>query len=247
MKKLLFIIPLITLLLVTCKKDDPDPTPAPAPAPAPAVDTTAPVIVVTGNFLDTAFVGATYTDPGATATDNKDGNITSQIVTTGTVSTTAAAHFTLNYNVSDQAGNKALTKYRFVIVKALPVTVAGNYSVACTCYTLDPGTSPPIMANSSYTAVATVSSTNANVFSLSALRIGSVTPAVNNVVINGSNAFELNTSNLNPAGLQLMSGMGIPNGGVINAAKNSMTITSHFNRIMYPNMAYTCTNVCTKF
>ena len=247
MKKFLIAFPLAALLFVTCKKDDPEPEPAPAPTPAPAADTTRPVIVVTGNVFDTVLVGVTYTDPGATATDNKDGNVTSLIVVTGTVNTAAAANFTLNYNVSDQAGNKAHQKSRYVNVKPLPITVAGNYSMACTCVTLDPGTSPPIVANTNYTAFATVSSTNTNVFSLSALRIGSVTPAANNVQINSSNAFEFYSSNISSPGLVMMSGLGIPNGGVTNTAKTSMTITTHFNRNDYPNMAYTCTNICTKF
>ncbi len=246
MKKLLYALPLVALIFVTCKKDDPEPEPAPAPAPAPAVDTTKPVIVINGNFLDSAYVGGTYTDPGATATDNKDGNITSQIAVTGTVSTSVAATYTITYNVSDQAGNKAITKYRFVTVKVPPVTVAGNYTIACTCATLDPGTSPPVYANSTYTAFATVSPTNNSVFSLSALRIGSVTVAASNVEINSSNTFQFNSSNVSSPGLVMMSGLGIPNGGTVNTSKTSMTITTHFNRNDYPNMAYTCTNVCTK-
>jgi hypothetical protein len=36
--------------------------------------------------------GATYTDASATATDNLDGNITANIITTNTVNTSAAGH-----------------------------------------------------------------------------------------------------------------------------------------------------------
>jgi hypothetical protein len=243
MKQLLIVLPVALLLCLNCKKNTPEPPPDPAPA---AGDTTRPVITITGNVYDTVLVGATYTDPGASANDNHDGNIISKIVVTGTVNTTTAANFTLSYNVSDQAGNQALSKYRFVNVKPLPITVAGNYSIACTCATLDPGTAPPVTANTTYTAFATVSPTNSNVFSLSALRVGSVSPTLNNVTISG-NSFGIGGGNISTPGLQIGSGLGVTNGGTINTAKNSMTITTDFRVIMYPNMAYQCINVYTKF
>ena len=49
------------------------------------VDTTLPVITLTGEATVTIEVGSTYTDAGATATDNYDGDITSSIVTVNPV------------------------------------------------------------------------------------------------------------------------------------------------------------------
>ena len=61
-------------------------------------------------------VGDSFTDPGATATDNVDGNLTSSIVVTGSVNTATAGIYTLNYNVSDAAGNAATQVSRTVNV-----------------------------------------------------------------------------------------------------------------------------------
>lgn len=83
----------------------------------PVVDTTKPVIALAGSDPMRLAVGATYTEPGATATDNVDGNLTSAIVVTGTVNTAAAGTYTKTYTVRDAAGNTA-TKTRTVIVSA---------------------------------------------------------------------------------------------------------------------------------
>ena len=49
----------------------------------------------------------TYTDAGATALDSIDGDVTSQIQTTGTVDTTTVGAYYITYTVSDYAGNIA--------------------------------------------------------------------------------------------------------------------------------------------
>ena len=65
-------------------------------------------------------VGDTFTDPGATATDDIDGNITANIVVAGdAVDVNTAATYTITYNVSDAAGNAAAQKTRTVIVAAV--------------------------------------------------------------------------------------------------------------------------------
>ncbi|TYA52278.1 immunoglobulin-like domain-containing protein [Formosa maritima] len=80
------------------------------------VDTTAPVITLNGASTINLFVGDTYNELGATATDNIDGNLTSSIVITGTVNTASAGAYTRNYNVSDAAGNAATQRTRTIIV-----------------------------------------------------------------------------------------------------------------------------------
>ncbi|WP_298517190.1 S8 family serine peptidase [uncultured Kordia sp.] len=83
-----------------------------------SADTEAPVITLTGAATITLTVGDSFTDPGATATDNVDGNLTSSIVVTGSVNTSVEGTYTLNYNVSDAAGNAATQVSRTVNVNA---------------------------------------------------------------------------------------------------------------------------------
>ncbi|MFN9583121.1 MAG: immunoglobulin-like domain-containing protein [Bacteroidota bacterium] len=70
------------------------------------LDTLAPVITLLGNNPDTTYLNIAYTDPGATALDNIDGDISSQITVTGTVDTTTVGSYTLWYKVSDAWGNR---------------------------------------------------------------------------------------------------------------------------------------------
>jgi hypothetical protein len=83
---------------------------------AQVVDSIAPVITLNGvNPMSVALNGI-YSEPGATATDNIDGPISSsKIIITGAVTTTLAGSYSVIYRVSDNAGNQA-TKTRTVIV-----------------------------------------------------------------------------------------------------------------------------------
>ena len=85
---------------------------------AEPADTTKPVISLNGAASMSLNQGATFSDPGATASDNKDGNISNKIVVSGTVNTSAPGTYTLRYNVSDAAGNAADTVQRSVQVIA---------------------------------------------------------------------------------------------------------------------------------
>ena len=65
-----------------------------------------------------------YEDPGATASDNKDGNITDKIKMSGKVDTSKPGTYTITYTVEDLSGNKT-TVTRTVIVKGKDST-GGN-------------------------------------------------------------------------------------------------------------------------
>ena len=82
-------------------------------------DTTAPIITLSGSSTINLNVGDSFTDPGATASDTIDGNLTSSIVVTGSVNTGAAGTYILNYNVSDAAGNTAAQISRTINVNAV--------------------------------------------------------------------------------------------------------------------------------
>jgi len=86
----------------------------------PPVNNTPPVITLTGSSTVNILVGQTFNDPGATALDQEDGNITSQIVVSGNVSTSTPGTYVLTYNVTDSQGLAATPVTRTVVVNSLP-------------------------------------------------------------------------------------------------------------------------------
>jgi hypothetical protein len=60
--------------------------------------------------------GTVWVDPGATALDNVDGDITAKIIVTGTVNVAALGTYVITYNVKDAAGNPAKVATRTVRV-----------------------------------------------------------------------------------------------------------------------------------
>lgn len=79
-------------------------------------DTTAPIISLKGSEAMTLNIGDTFIDPGATARDNVDGDLTNRMKITGSVDTSKAGTYIRAYTVNDAAGNSA-SKKRTIIVK----------------------------------------------------------------------------------------------------------------------------------
>jgi len=79
-------------------------------------DTTPPVITLLGQASVTHEAGATYTDAGATATDNFDGDLTSKIVTVNPVDAKTPGTYIVTFDVTDKAGNAAEQVKRTVTV-----------------------------------------------------------------------------------------------------------------------------------
>jgi hypothetical protein len=99
-------------------------------ATPPSDDTVKPVITVLGGKTTTVAIGSTYTDRGAIATDDVDGNITDKIVTVPAdpdISTATAGKFTITYNVSDTAGNPADQKTRTVYVAPIEFATQSSH------------------------------------------------------------------------------------------------------------------------
>lgn len=123
MKKIaLSITAIATILAVSftsCKKDN----------------TTAPVVTLVGAASMEVDLGTTWVDPGATATDDKDGTITPTV--SGTVNTDLVGEYTLTYKATDGAGNES-TATRVVKVKANKII--GTYTVVETYSTGAPYT-----------------------------------------------------------------------------------------------------------
>lgn len=80
------------------------------------VDHEAPVITLNGDNPMSLKVGETYNEPGATAKDNVDGDLTEKIQISGEVNTQKAGKYNVTYSVTDKAGNKG-TATRTVYVE----------------------------------------------------------------------------------------------------------------------------------
>jgi hypothetical protein len=70
-------------------------------------DTTAPVIRLNGDSNIDIIKGRAYSDAGATALDNRDGDISSKITTEGSVDTSKEGTYSIIYRVKDEAGNQS--------------------------------------------------------------------------------------------------------------------------------------------
>ena len=80
------------------------------------LDTTIPEITLLGESTINIQVGSTYTEPGATAFDNYDGDITDRIEILSNVDTDIIGEYSVIYNVKDANENAAISKTRIVNV-----------------------------------------------------------------------------------------------------------------------------------
>jgi len=108
-------------------------------------DNQPPTLVRNGAATVSLECGSTYNDLGATANDACFGDVTSRIVTSNPVATGTTGTYTVRYNVTDQAGQRAPEVTRSVTVsdtQAPQVSVTGPLNQAVECgngtYT-DPG------------------------------------------------------------------------------------------------------------
>lgn len=104
-------------------------------------DVTAPVLTLKGEATITIKAGSKFTDPGFTATDNVDGDISDKVTVSKDHNTNKAGTYTITYTATDSYGNTA-TATRTLIVEAAkqptPVTPEG----ATIYLTFDDGPGP---------------------------------------------------------------------------------------------------------
>jgi hypothetical protein len=87
-------------LLFSCTKKDADP----------------PMISILGDNPYILEIGEEFLDPGATATDGEDGDLTANISIENNINNALKGNYEVKYIVSDQAGNRAeATRYIFVV------------------------------------------------------------------------------------------------------------------------------------
>ena len=89
------------------------------PSATPLPDTTAPVITLVGQSSVTHELNTTYSDQGATCTDNSDSNPTLRI-DMGNVDFTTLGVSSILYDCEDSSGNTAAQETRTVTVIAVP-------------------------------------------------------------------------------------------------------------------------------
>src|SRR5690625_2342997 len=82
-------------------------------------DTVAPEITLNGDNPMELEVGETYDEPGATAEDDVDGDVSDAIEVSGDVDTSTVGEYEVVYTVSDEAGNEA-TETRIVNIVEAP-------------------------------------------------------------------------------------------------------------------------------
>ena len=79
-------------------------------------DTVKPIITLVGDTTITLTKGTLYSDMGATANDNIDGDITSDINMTSTLNSSVVGTYSIKYNVTDSSGNIADEVTRVITV-----------------------------------------------------------------------------------------------------------------------------------
>jgi hypothetical protein len=110
-----YIFILLSIFIISCDNDDNDLTP--------------PTITLVGDTSIEVNLYSTYTDPGFSASDDTDGDITSLVVLGGdTVDTNIEGSYTVTYDVSDAAGNQAIQASRTISVVPNAVNAPATYA-----------------------------------------------------------------------------------------------------------------------
>jgi hypothetical protein len=75
-----------------------------------------PQLYLTGGSSITLTQGAVFSDPGFEAFDYEDGELTSDVVVSGTVNTSVEGSYELTYAVTDSTGNETIAARTVVVV-----------------------------------------------------------------------------------------------------------------------------------
>ncbi|MEI8203859.1 MAG: DUF5011 domain-containing protein [Bacteroidota bacterium] len=125
---LAFAILFIGFALIFCNGCKKDVSPVTPPVQN-GIDTTRPTLSLFGaSNIDIVLNSANFIDPGCTAFDNIDGDITPSIIITGSVNTNLAGIYVLSYSATDSSGNQNSVQ-RYVRVYNQAENLQGNYNV----------------------------------------------------------------------------------------------------------------------
>lgn len=89
-------------------------------------DVNAPVITLVGPERVELKVGESFVDPGATASDDIEGDVSGRVQASGAVDTAVVGTYTVVYQVADRSGNSAAPVQRTIDVQAASGTSGGG-------------------------------------------------------------------------------------------------------------------------
>lgn len=89
-----------------------------------------PVLTLSGESVDIHEAGTEWIDPGVTAIDAVDGNLTAEVEVSGSVESALKTYY-LIYAVTDKSGNQAITTRTVIVVDTMPpvLTLYGSDTV----------------------------------------------------------------------------------------------------------------------
>ncbi len=117
----------------------------------------APTIALIGSAAMTITQNTQFADPGATATDVEEGNITAKIVKNGSVNSASVGNYTLTYTVSDAQGLSTSVTRTVQVVTPMPAPVLNwglNGGVSSSLKYLNAMGSKYTLRNSGVTSIA---------------------------------------------------------------------------------------------
>lgn len=188
-------------------------------------DVVPPVISLNGSSVIEICAGESFTDEGATALDNCDGDISANIVTTGSVSAAVPGNYYLYYNVMDSGGNAAAQVTR-------PVKVLGcDASISDPCSCKDNATT---LANGQFDETVQVNGPAGDSWTVVSApglyQAGSPAPPAAPLPILAGTALTEG-----PAGVYTLSGVHVDALGYSISVTNGSTTLSISNTCYYPN------------
>lgn len=85
-----------------------------------------PSIVLKGDSTIYIYLGNSYYEPGYTASDNCDGDITDKVIVSGNVDTNKVGIYTIKYEISDSSGNTVSIERTVIVRKRISYYGNGN-------------------------------------------------------------------------------------------------------------------------
>lgn len=87
-------------------------------------DDTVPIITLKSGKTIMIVINSEYIDPGYSAVDSYDGEITSKVKVSGEVDTKKEGTYVVKYTVHDSSGNKAMEKRKVTVTTTSPLTMS---------------------------------------------------------------------------------------------------------------------------